>query len=182
MEDSQDMLTIQAKTIRTTEWSKYEDLVEEVGDEDSTVIYPFRYGYQLFTYALYYAYINDITPESDTLNDADQQETNSGEIVKLSDVSSNTDFLTSMELLARIIHVEWKHNAEDDGPTPEFWDLAKTYADAGVEELHEHWDKNRELPAEDIIDTQPEFWISQLESLDRLQSPPSSDSGDMDTS
>ena len=176
-------LTIQAESIRTQHYSKYTKLVRQVGSENESEIYPFQFGYELFTFALYHTYINEQDVDISDIGEwSGDDEISTDEIVRISEISGNDAVLYSIELLAQILHSEVKQSVGDDTPTPELWEVAKAYADSGVEDLYSRWSRERSLPAEATVKGRKEFWIECVESLNQLSGPPTSETGELEPS
>lgn len=149
------------RTIQTARRELYRKLVLrtarlELDDGDTLekdpVEYPFNYGYELFAAGLVIGFLNE-EPREESKGSYSQDFT---------DVDSvgSEEVQSTIEFIWELILVE-----EDDLDETEAWELARQYADAGVERINRDMDIKDELDLLGFMNSVESGWEDRVDTL-----------------
>lgn len=120
--------------------------------EKDPVEYPFDYGYELFAAGLVLGYLTE-EPRKESKGSYSQDFTD------VDDIGSD-EIQSTIEFIWELILTE-----EDDLEETEAWELARQYADAGVEHIKGDIDIKDELDLLGFINTAENRWEDRIDTV-----------------
>lgn len=152
------------RTIKTTRREVYRKLVVrtariELDDDEELdkdpVEYPFDYGYELFAAGLAIGFLNDDTGD-DSKGSYSQDFTDVGSV-------GSDEHKTAIEFIWELIKMD-----NPDKDDTEVWELARQYADAGVEKINRDMDVKDEFDLLGFMNTAENRWEGRIEAITEI--------------